>query len=263
MNFQFYKYHGAGNDFIVIDNREDRFPQSDNKFIAGLCQRRFGIGANGLMLLHNHSKYDFEMKYYNADGMEGSLCGNGGRCIVAFAHRLGIIGNKTVFLAIDGEHRAVVVYHDYIRLKMKDVSEIEKGDDYFFLDTGSPHYVTFTEKVKEKDVYSAGKAIRYNDRFRSEGTNVNFVERLDDSLFVRTYERGVEDETLACGTGIVASAICAAINDNTDINSYHVKALGGELKVNFKRNEEKITDIWLEGPAVKVFEGTIETESLW
>lgn len=257
MNLHFQKYHGAGNDFIIVDDRVNFFDKENNELIAKLCDRRFGIGADGLMLLEDHGQTDFRMIYFNSDGYEGSLCGNGGRCIVAFANQLGIIGKHTHFIASDGIHEAEVVNPGYIRLKMADIEEIEIGDNYFFLDTGSPHYVEFTKNLKDKDVINDGRNIRYNKRFSKEGTNVNFVEIESKGLFVRTYERGVEDETFACGTGIVASAISAALKKDSDITSFPVRALGGDLLVSFERNNQRFQNIWLEGPVEFVYSGDI------
>ena len=253
----FNKYHGAGNDFIIVDNRMNLFDLGDHNIIARMCDRRFGIGADGLMLLETHDKSDFRMIYFNSDGHEGSLCGNGGRCITAFANKLGIIGKHTRFIASDGFHEAEIVNPCFIRLKMADISEIEVGEDYYFLNTGSPHYVKFTDRLEEKDVFTEGMEVRNSGRFRKEGTNVNFVEIEQDGLFVRTYERGVEDETLACGTGIVASAISAAIKENTDTNSFEVRARGGNLAVSFERKDDRFYNIWLEGPVAYVFSGDI------
>ncbi len=256
---EFYKYEGAGNDFILIDDRNSTFDIGNRKLISGLCDRKFGIGADGLMLLQNVNDFDFKMIYFNSDGNEGSMCGNGGRCIVAFANYLGLTGNKTRFLAIDGEHQAELITPNYIKLQMQDVIKIENTDGKFFLNTGSPHYVIFEDDIAGKDVFTEGRNIRNSPRFKAEGTNVNFVEEKNDHLFVRTYERGVENETLACGTGIVASAISAACKNNDANKTYHIKALGGDLKVSFNRKAaEHFTDIWLEGPANFVFKGEIE-----
>ncbi|MBW1959829.1 MAG: diaminopimelate epimerase [Deltaproteobacteria bacterium] len=260
-HISFAKYHGTGNDFILIDNRETGNMLS-TEAVRKLCHRRFGIGADGLMLLNSKDGYDFEMIYYNADGREGSLCGNGGRCIVAFAHRLGIVKQDARFLAVDGEHIAKVINLSgdqmLVKLKLNDVDNIEIKPDYFFLDTGSPHYVTFVGDVDRLDVYNEGKKIRYHQIFAPGGTNVNFVEIFENHIFVRTYERGVEDETYSCGTGIVASAIATALKTRADVRFYNIRALGGELKVYFKKRDDAFRDIWLEGPAVCVFNGEIE-----
>lgn len=254
----FFKYQGTGNDFIIIDNRAMKFNRADTALVAQLCDRRFGIGADGLMLLQNAQGYDFEMVYYNSDGRESSMCGNGGRCIVEFARTLGLVKNKAFFLASDGEHEAIVK-PSFISLKMNNVSKVELGADYSFLNTGSPHYVAFVNDVENYNVYEKGKAVRYNDRFKAEGTNVNFVEKKYNELFVRTYERGVEGETYSCGTGVTAAALVAALKSvSTTDSSCDIKTLGGSLKVKFtKQPDNSFTDIWLEGPATFVFKGTI------
>lgn len=257
MTINFSKYQGAGNDFVIIDNRTDFFDKSDYRTIRKICDRRFGIGADGLMLLQNKKGYNFEMVYFNSDGHEGTMCGNGGRCIVAYAYHREIVDSYTKFWAIDGEHEANVLAPDYVKLKMNDVTDIEIGKNYFFMNTGSPHYVAFVNELETINVFEEGQKIRYNDRFKSKGTNVNYVELKENSLFVRTYERGVEDETLACGTGITAAALAAALRLDIEDSSFNIKALGGNLKVSFHREEKNFKNIWLEGPAKKVFEGTI------
>jgi diaminopimelate epimerase len=234
------------------------FDNENHELIMKLCDRRFGIGADGLMLLQEDDQSDFRMVYFNADGYEGSLCGNGGRCITALANQLGIIGKHTKFMASDGIHEAEIVNTGYIRLKMANIDQIETGDNYYVLNTGSPHYVEFTKNLKDKDVFTDGREIRYNERFRKEGINVNFVEIEKGGLFVRTYERGVENETYACGTGIVASAISAALKNESDISSFPVRALGGNLVVSFEHNNLRFQNIWLEGPAEFVFSGDIK-----
>ena len=251
---KFYKYQGTGNDFVVIDDRTETFPVSQ-KYIADLCHRRFGVGADGLMLLQNAEGYDFRMVYFNADGTEGSMCGNGGRCLVRFAHDLGIIEDSTLFIATDGEHEAKVT-PETISLKMIDVNHIEKTEQYDFMNTGSPHYVAYTHDLQNLDVYTQGKAIRYNEPFVSRGgTNVNFVEVVgDNQLEVRTYERGVEDETYACGTGVTACAISANIRFGFE-KAIDVKVVGGNLRIEFDRTETGYENIFLIGPAVRVFEG--------
>lgn len=257
MNFN--KYQGTGNDFIIIDNRDLKFDRSDNALVARLCDRRFGIGADGLMLLQTKSGYDFEMVYYNSDGNESSMCGNGGRCIVEFARTLGLVKDKAHFIATDGEHEAIVK-PGFISLKMKDVNEIELQTDFSFLNTGSPHYVAFVKDVASYNVFEEGKKIRNNDRFKAKGTNVNFIERTKTDLFVRTYERGVEGETYSCGTGVTAAALVAAIkNVSTEQNYCDIRTLGGNLKVKFNKHpDNSFTDVWLEGPAVFVFKGEIQ-----
>lgn len=254
---KFYKYQGTGNDFVVVDDRANSFPISQ-EYIAHLCHRRFGIGADGLMLLQNAEGYDFRMIYFNSDGTEGSMCGNGGRCLVRFAHDLGIIGEQTTFIAVDGEHEAKVSA-DKISLKMIDVSEIDQQADYDFMNTGSPHYVTYTDDLEHYDVYGSGKAIRYGEPFGSKGgTNVNFVEvKGENALAVRTYERGVEDETYACGTGVTACALSANLRLGFD-NYVDIKVMGGQLRIEFEKTENGYQNIYLIGPAVRVFEGEID-----
>jgi diaminopimelate epimerase len=263
MELTFYKYEGAGNDFVILDDRNKQFPNARTDLVKFICDRRFGIGADGLMLLRPKSGFDYNMVYYNSDGNESSMCGNGGRCLAAFAHKLGIIDRKAVFSAIDGVHEAELLSDSYVRLKMTDVSEIETGNDFYYLNTGSPHYVKFMSSIHELDVFNEGRKIRYSKRFADQGTNVNFVEEFPDHLSVRTYERGVENETLACGTGIVASVISAGIRKgiNNERYSSTVHARGGQLKVSFFRKDNKITDIWLEGPATFVFKGNINLAS--
>ena len=258
METKFYKYQGAGNDFVVIDNRDNHFDGDNVELIVSICDRRFGIGADGLMLLQAHPEHDFVMRYFNADGREASMCGNGGRCIVAFARKLGLIGNKTRFLAVDGIHEADIYKEDLVNLKMQNVPEVEIGEDYFYLNTGSPHFVQFSDNIDLIDVVQEGRQIRNSERFVTEGTNVNFVQLHAKGIKVYTYERGVEDETLACGTGITASALCAAIKTGKDEGSFPVQAKGGQLEVSFKRSGNQFTEIWLKGPATFVFEGTIE-----
>lgn len=258
MKFTFYKYQGVGNDFIIIDNRNNNISLSQNQ-INQLCDRRFGIGADGLMLLTNHPECDFNMKYYNADGKESTMCGNGGRCLVAFAKSLKIFNDKTKFMAVDGMHNAIVNANNTVSLQMQNVNNITKVNTNYFLNTGSPHYVMFKDEIDKIDVYHRGREIRFSAEFEPDGTNVNFVELKSDKLFVRTYERGVEDETLSCGTGVTASAICASLHSESEKNSYDIVTKGGNLKVSFKKqNKHTFSDIWLTGPATFVFKGEIE-----
>ena len=258
MESGFSKYHGTGNDFIMIDDRDESFPLQNDSFISHLCNRRFGIGADGLILIRNHPELDFRMIYFNADGKEGTLCGNGGRCAVAFAHKLGMCGMETRFQAIDGDHAAEIVSGDHIRLHMQRVSGISWYEDHCILDTGSPHYCTFTRGLEQMDVFNSGKKIRYGKVFKKKGINVNFIQQEGENLFVRTYERGVENETFSCGTGVVASAICAALYDKTDKTAYRIRTLGGELSVSFRQTgPDTFDDIILEGPATHVFNGTL------
>ncbi len=256
MTLTFYKYQGTGNDFVILDNRALLFPKEDTQLVARLCDRRFGVGGDGLILLENDSKLDFKMVYYNADGNQSTMCGNGGRCLVAFAKHLGIIENKATFNAIDGFHTAIIDSAK-VSLQMSNVSEVKKKSNSFFLDTGSPHHVQIVENLKDFNVNKEGAKLRYGI-YGATGSNINFVEQIDKNTFaVRTYERGVENETLSCGTGVTAVAIAmhsAGIAAAKDI-IIHTK--GGHLQVQFKKDQE-YTDIYLTGPAVLVFKGEIE-----
>jgi len=256
MNIQFHKYQGAGNDFIIIDNRSLFFDYFNHKLIQSLCDRKLGIGADGLILLQDVINYDFEMVYFNADGHLGSMCGNGGRCVVDFAKQLNIFEKECHFLACDGPHLANWTSSN-VSLRMQNVEEIESGEDYFFLDTGSPHYVKFVKDIESINVFEEGQKIRYNERFKNGGTNVNFVQIKDQKLYIRTYERGVEDETLACGTGVVASVLSAYGAKLISNNSVEVIALGGDLKVNFEKKDH-YHSIDLVGPYNFVFKGEIK-----
>lgn len=260
MNIRFSKYQGAGNDFVIIDNRQNVFDGDNISLVQFICDRRFGIGSDGLMLLQNHTDFDFEMRYFNSDGPEASMCGNGGRCIVAFAKKLGIIQDKTTFMAVDGLHEAVIEKDELVNLKMIEVPSVENISEDYFLNTGSPHYVRFLESLEELDVYSEGRKIRYNERFNKVGTNVNFTKFKNDILTVFTYERGVENETLACGTGIVAAALSAAVKTGKDKGEFKVKAKGGDLSVSFEKEGKGFKNIWLKGPATFVFEGEIKVD---
>ena len=258
MKIAFYKYQGTGNDFIMIDDRSGSFPAS-KELIGNLCHRRFGIGADGLILLQNADGYDFRMVYFNADGGEGSMCGNGGRCAVRFAHDLGLFLTDTSFIAVDGPHEGVAS-SDKIRLKMSPVSNVEQYAGYDFMNTGSPHYITYVDDIKDTDVVGIGKKVRYGSIYGPVGgTNVNFVEILEDNhLIVRTYERGVEDETYSCGTGVTACVLSAYIHEGWN-SPVTVETLGGTLEVAYKEiTPGKFDDIFLIGPAVKVFEGEVE-----
>lgn len=263
MKIPFYKYQGTGNDFVIIDQREQQYlKRDDQQTIERLCDRRFGIGADGLMLLQHQEGYDFEMVYFNSDGRESSMCGNGGRCITAFAHSLGVFEDSCRFLAIDGPHDAVVREDGWVELKMIDVEDIEKGSDFFYLNTGSPHYVTFKDDLGELDVYEAGRAIRYSDRFRAEGTNVNFVQLEPEGISVATYERGVEDETLSCGTGVTAAAIAYYLQSGNGVDRVPIKVKGGQLEVRFQAGPKGFKEIWLCGPAEMVFTGLVDAAML-
>ncbi len=256
MNIPFFKYQGTGNDFVMIDNRQLKFHKNDTELVAKLCDRRFGIGADGLILLEEHgrSTVDFKMVYYNADGNLSSMCGNGGRCITQFAKQLGIIDTKAVFEAIDGIHEANID-DTMISLKMNDVTEIKVTDDYTFLDTGSPHHVEMVNNLQEFDVRIKGAYIRYNV-YGKEGANVNFVEEIEVNVFsVRTYERGVEDETLSCGTGVTAVAIALFETGKTKSNKVILKTPGGQLTVRFIKTNTGYKEVFLEGSATFVFKG--------
>lgn len=260
MQYKFYKYQGAGNDFIIVDNRQQQFDSSNAGLIEFLCHRRFGIGADGLMTLENVSEYDFKMAYFNSDGYEASMCGNGGRCIVAFANMLGIIGNNTRFLAADGAHDAIIDSAGLVNLHMIDVTSIQTLVDGYFLNTGVPHIVHFVDDLHVVDVEIEGRQLRYDARFQPEGANANFVKQNGNHLTVYTYERGVECETLACGTGITAAALSAAVKTGINEGNFYITAKGGELEVSFKRGEKSFFDIWLKGPAEMVYEGSIDTK---
>ena len=259
MKIEFYKYQGSGNDFILLDNRNNLYDKLTDEQIEFMCDRHFGIGADGLMLLNNKEGFDIEMKYYNANGGEGSMCGNGGRCMIRFAHKIGIHKNTYHFIASDGEHNADIDMNDIVRLKMKDVNYVEVHPNHFILNTGSPHYVKPIRDVADMDVKTGGRMIRYSKEFEKDGINVNFIETLEeDKIYVRTYERGVEDETLSCGTGVTASALISAHNDN-GFNRVEVKTPGGNLSVEFdKKNDNHFENIWLNGPADFVFKGEIQ-----
>ncbi len=257
MTLQFYKYQGTGNDFVMLDNRQNIFPKNNTKLVAQLCDRKFGIGADGLILLENHEKYDFKMVYYNSDGNESSMCGNGGRCLVAFAKQLGVISNKAEFEAVDGYHFATIDANGIVSLQMKDVESINFQENYTFLNTGSPHHVTLVENVKNVDVKNEGAKTRYSNLYGKEGSNVNFVEQIDtDKFAVRTYERGVEDETLSCGTGVTAVAIAMNATNKTKSNQIELQVEGGNLKVSFECINGIYKNVFLIGPATFVFEGT-------
>ena len=253
MIIEFYKYQGTGNDFIMIDDREKEFDLTDNDLIAALCERRMGIGADGLILLREHDTLDFEMIYFNADGKQSSMCGNGGRCIIAFAQMLEMTGNETTFMAIDGEHKGRLM-DDGIYLQIQDVKKIEGVVDGLVLNTGSPHYIEMVDELDYIDVDKQGRKIRNSAPFKKDGINVNFV--LDaNELQVRTYERGVEAETLSCGTGVVATAIAMHYANCIEETLVNVKTKGGELTVSFEEFNGGYRNIWLSGEASMVFAG--------
>lgn len=253
----FYKYQGTGNDFVMIDNRQQSFNKNNTKHIAFLCDRRFGIGGDGLILLENHDTLDFKMVYFNADGNPSSMCGNGGRCLVAFAKQLGIIEDKATFEAVDGLHHATIS-GEIVKLQMQYVNIVEKHDHHVFLNTGSPHHVQFEDNINDFDIKTEGAKIRYGAPYNKAGTNVNFVQKISDSIFkVRTYERGVEDETLSCGTGVTAVSLAMHYLGETEKNLITVQTQGGDLQVSFKAQKGVYNEVWLIGPAKLVYQGTI------
>jgi diaminopimelate epimerase len=251
----FYKYHGTGNDFVIIDNRDNHFSKKDAKLIKHICDRNYGVGADGLILLEKHETLDFTMVYYNADGNESSMCGNGGRCIASFAHFLGVASGRASFEAIDGIHHVSFLEEGQVSLQMSDVAAVHVLDSHVFMDTGSPHHVQLTDDVDHLDVVALGKHLR-NDMYGVQGANINFVEPVGGNLFkVRTYERGVENETLSCGTGVTAVALAMNKTGQTNENEVILNTPGGQLKVSFNHSGEAYNDIWLTGPAVQVFKG--------
>ena len=255
---QFTKYHGTGNDFILVDDRELLFPENPAR-IAGLCDRHFGIGADGLLLLRASADFDFEMIYYNSDGSAATFCGNGGRCIVAFARKLGITGKECRFMAADGLHHATIPeeFPDEmtVSLEMRDALIYEHNPGYSYLNTGTYHVVQFVEDPGKMDIIAAGRRIRYDERYAPHGTNVNFVKQSGNQLFVRTYEKGVEGETLSCGTGVTASAVAASLRDGGSL--YRIRTAGGSLEVRLNNTDGKVSGILLQGAATKVFDGII------
>lgn len=264
MLFYFYKYHGNGNDFIIADNRNHSFPKANQALIKKLCDRNFGIGADGLMLLEDEKGYDFHMRYFNSDGREGSMCGNGGRCIVHFARELGIIEITAKFSGVDGPHKAKIDDRGMVHLKMLDVEQIIKDREAYILNTGSPHYIVFIDNVSGVNVVEEGREIRNRRQFKQEGINVNFAEPAGDMIRIRTYERGVEDETMACGTGSVAVALCSVIESGLNRNTVMIETKGGLLEVRFRQTgRTTFRDIWLTGPAKLVFKGSINTDNLF
>jgi diaminopimelate epimerase len=259
MLIEFYKYQGTGNDFVMIDNRAGVFPKENVGLIAHLCDRRFGIGGDGLILLENDTETDFRMVYYNSDGNQSSMCGNGGRCLVAFAKDLSVIKSSCTFIATDGLHHATVANDGIVSLQMIDVNTIKKESDYTFMNTGSPHHVQIVDDLEHYNVKENGAALRYGSLYGKEGSNINFVKKIDDTTFsLRTYERGVEDETLACGTGATAVAIAMNATGQTNASSIKLNVEGGKLEVSFDKMGDLFTNVFLIGPAKFVFKGTIE-----
>ncbi|MEI2760015.1 MAG: diaminopimelate epimerase [Bacteroidia bacterium] len=263
MHLKFSKYQGAGNDFILVDNRSGKFSTLNPKQIAMLCNRHFGIGADGVIFIQHSRNSDFEMVYFNADGRIGSMCGNGARCAVLFSKQIGVAGKKTQFMAYDGLHTAKInavnnLSRAIVSVSMSDVLEIKKHNGNFVLNTGSPHYVKFVDDTEKIDVVKEGRRIRNNSTFKAKGINVNFVAYKNKASNIRTYERGVEDETLACGTGITASAIAAHYSGLTKSTSVNMIARGGSLNVTFSAKDNHYSKIVLTGAAMKVFDGEIK-----
>lgn len=262
MKITFNKYQGAGNDFVIIDNRDELINPSDDKLIRWMCDRRFGIGADGVILISETKDFSYKMTYFNADGFEGTMCGNGGRCTAAFAISMGIASSDHTFSAIDAPHRAIAE-NGLIKLRMNDVAGTDIIAGNYFINTGSPHYIVFAKDVAKLDVYGEGKKLRWAPEFAPGGTNINFAEVTDEGLFVRTFERGVEDETLSCGTGVTASAIAAVLSGHFDSTPVYVHTRGGDLNVSFRKEGKRLTDIWLTGPATHVFTGEIDTDAVF
>jgi diaminopimelate epimerase len=258
VKIDFYKYQGTGNDFVIFDNRNGFFPKENVEMVKKICDRRFGVGADGLMLLENAEGFDFKMVYFNADGNPGSMCGNGGRCLVSFAQSLELFDRETSFQA-NGERYQARVANRLVSLQMLDVNELKASEGHVFLDTGSPHHVQFEKNVKELDVFALGRKIRFGDPYREAGTNVNFVQQVDENTFrVRTYERGVENETLSCGTGVTAVALASYYLGKTRSNKLQIQTEGGVLEVDFTAENGKFSNVILTGPATFVYKGNIE-----
>ncbi len=254
-SLDFYKYQGTGNDFIMIDGRIE-IPRLGQNDITALCHRRFGIGADGLIILAQDTNYDFRMIYFNSDGRESTMCGNGGRCIAQFAHDLGL-GSEFNFIAIDGPHQAKVEAHQ-VSLQMIDVAKVSAIGQDWFTDTGSPHHVVLDQAIDDLEIITAARAIRYNEHYQKEGVNVNFIAGKGQNWSMRTYERGVEDETYSCGTGVTAAALVAHHAGRVPQSPVYMETKGGKLELHFEHNPEKgYYNIWLKGPAQQVFIGKI------
>jgi len=254
MKLKFNKYHGVGNDFIIIDGVSNRINLTTQR-IKEMCDRHLGIGADGLMIIEQSDDFDFSMVYYNSDGNEGSMCGNGGRCIVDFAGKMGMISTTTTFEAIDGIHEAEILENGLIKLKMRDVATVKNYEDGTFIDTGSPHFVKRVPDISTVDVDIEGKKYRYDTRFLPDGTNVNFYSIKNNEVFARTFERGVETETLSCGTGAVAVGLVVIYKNLLDTTKILINTLGGKLQVECENHNQSYTNIYLTGPVVKVFDG--------
>jgi len=263
VKIHFHKYQATGNDFVVIDNRTSGYSFSKEQ-IEKICDRRFGVGADGLMLIEKHPSLDFNLVYYNSDGSQ-SLCGNGSRAAVVMAATLGLLKTSTTFNAYDGAHDAELLNTGIVRLKMNDVNVVKKSGDEYFINTGSPHHLRFVNDINSYPVFEEGRKIRYSDTYAPNGTNANFIQLLDNNtIAVRTYERGVEDETLSCGTGVTAAALAASFHGYT--SPVHIKVKGGELSVEFNAVHSgpsgslpaTFHDVFLIGPAKMVFEGDLE-----
>jgi diaminopimelate epimerase len=263
MVYQFWKYEGCGNDFVIIDERTDWLQLTESQIVA-ICDRRFGIGADGLLSLRNHPEYDFQMVYYNSDGSRATMCGNGARCLSAFAHKMNAVGNKGGFIADDGPHTAEILWTEdavtQVAISMIDATPDQITSDHVSINTGTPHYVLFVDDIEHTDVQKIGSEIRFNPQFAPIGTNVNFVQTTPEGIIVRTYEKGVEAETLACGTGVTASAMAASLLSGK--MSYDVKARGGNLHVSFDKKENTFTDVILTGPARLVFSGQFNLQTI-
>lgn len=257
MNIIFQKYQGAGNDFIMIDNRDKSIFINQAK-IAKLCHRNYGVGADGLIMIEKDESVDFSMRYYNADGKLGSMCGNGARCAVAYSRALGFLPSQGLFKAYDGIHSFRIYSHDQISISMMNVNNVFQTKSGLEINTGSPHLILFKPKVLSMNVKVEGAKIRNNAKYREDGINVNFVEHTSNYLLIRTFERGVENETHACGSGATAAAIAAFESGIIDSNKIEVKALGGLLKVSFDKKGQVYKNIFLTGPAMFSFKGEID-----
>ncbi|MFO7853250.1 MAG: diaminopimelate epimerase [Bacteroidota bacterium] len=257
MQIIFNKYHGTGNDFIIVDNRDQIIKPYDEKVIRYLCNRHVGVGADGLILMYDHEEHDFEMKYFNSDGRESTMCGNGGRCAVAFAKKTGMGKGRRSFIARDGIHK-YKISGSMITISLCDTQPPATIGGNLFFDTGSPHYIINVPDCKKVNVIETGKSLRCSDNFAPGGTNVNFVEHRADSIFVRTYEKGIEDETLSCGTGVAAAAISSKWGEKPGKYNVRVETPGGVLKVSFQVRKDLITNICLSGPAEFIFAGLVE-----